>query len=165
MQNASSIDHNLYTRVYFKDDSAAHTLGYYCGEDYLDTEYKDIKVTPIDLENRVFSEGSSTPLIVEEGHINSVIDGVEINEEFMNGCVKVANGVTYKVKVPVTNNLLWGGSEQTNYDNVKDTREIYVVTRDYAAYKNARNEVYKTTLTKWAVDKVGLARVEVFDLD
>lgn len=167
VQNASSIDHSLYARVFLKDDGATHTIGYYCGNDYVEDKYKDIKVTPLDLTGRVFAKDSETPLEVEKDHTNTVIDGVEINLEFMNGCVKCTNGATYKVKVPVTNNLLWGGSEKSDaeYDSIKKTRDIYVVVRDYASYKNSSDEVYKVSLTKWAVDQVDLARVEVFDLE
>ncbi len=165
VQNASAIEHNLYARVFLADDSSTTTLKDFCGEDYLADADKNLKVKELDLTGRVFNKnGGDTPLEVISGRTNQVIDGVEINETFMNGSVKVNSGTTYKVEVPVTDDDLWGGKAQA-YADVKQTKRIYVVVRDYATYKNSSGNIYKTTLTKWAVKHIDMSRVEVFDLD
>ena len=170
VQNASSIDHNLYAKVYLADDSASgvplkELLGDPADdqEKYLNAAYQNIKVKPLDLTG-IVTASDGTVLTPESGHTDSEIDGVPVNEAFMNGSVKVANGVTYKVKVPVTDDDMWGGTS-LSYNGVKQTRRVYVVVRDYAKYTNQSNEVYKTTPTNWGVKSIDISRVEVFDLD
>ena len=170
VQNASSIEHNLYAKVFLADDSASGTplvelLGDPVTERdrYLNAAYQDKKVKALDLTGAV-TASDGTVLNVETGHTDSEVGGVPVNEAFMNGAVRVTNGATYKVKIPVTDDDMWGGTS-LSYNCVKQTRPVYVVVRDYAKYTNASNEVYKTTPTNWGVRSIDISRVEVFDLD
>lgn len=108
----------------------------------------------------------------------------------IKGCAKIQNGVTYKVRIPVTDDNIWGGVLKSGTD-LKDLRSVYVLVMDFATYKNnqtstnsvtdidsgsgaegadpstpeSAGKIYKIDMTKWRIDKADISRVEVFDLD
>ncbi len=154
VQNASSIDHNMYAKVFI--EGSGPTLSTY---GVTDARYKDIQVNMLDLYNRVCEDVTH--------RILTKISGATGNEEFKNNSVEIKNGTTYKVEIPVggvgTENL-WGGIDKTGSDLI-NSRRIFVIVTDYAKYKNQAGDVYDTKQTPWAVDEVKLSRVDMFDID
>lgn len=109
------------------------------------------------------------------------------------GCAKIENGVTYKVRIPVTDDNIWGGKLKSGTD-LENIRAVYVAVMDFASYRNnqestdtdntddststgdstdivttsagaKKGKIYKVDMTKWKADKVDISRVEVFNLD
>ncbi len=187
VQNASAIEHNLCAKVFISADdsdpsgvtlssliSEAELPDGTCKVDGHTVAIKDLKVKEFPvltgktypLEGRVFSKTrGDIPLGVISGRTDyTTTEGVEVKEAFMNGCVSINSGTTYKVTVPVDDDMLWGGIS-LSYNGVKQTRNVYVLVKDHATYKNTSNVIYKTADTKWSFASIPMSRVEVFNLD
>ena len=265
VQNASAIDHHLYAKVFYEDDTSDESLEYkedttngdyyydsasgkYIKGEYVrrtsqpsqfrearngerpthakvgDNDYRECDYLKIrDFEEGVVDTGktkvtaltlTSTPdvdgsITTEDGNAVRIMDATLVDSTFARdnftndseyakfevlkdhiiGCAQIQNGVTYKVRIPVTDDDMWGGIDKYG-SNLKNTKAVYVIVMDFASYRNnqgssdgtgeenntseessesstgdTKGKIYKIEMTKWRADKADIARVEVFNLD
>ncbi len=108
---------------------------------------------------------------------NTEFEKFEKLKDHIIGCAQIENGVTYKVRIPVKDDDMWGGINKSGSD-LKNAKAVYVIVMDFASYRgnqdgedaesstgDTKGKIYKINMTKWRADKADIARVEVFDLD
>ncbi len=118
----------------------------------IEEEAAMIRVTELPLTNvpdtagYISREDGSNVEIMDESHIDETFKRENFTSEseyakFMAdrehiiGCAKLENGVTYKVRIPVDGDNMWGGIDKSG-DSLRNVKAVYVIAMDFASYRN-----------------------------